>query len=124
MDEEIKRDNYFKWLMAVAFLGTIAMLVVYIAGLKTKLEVLERQMVEQQTIQQNEIDGLSLNIETVRNDMNAGFESQQKQIDEQAEKITSVKTIVHNTNVALSRANKQIEEKESEIQELREQIKK
>ena len=124
MDEEITKDSLYKWLMAVVFLGVMAIMTIYIAGLKSRLDTLERQTAEQQTIQETRMDDLSVYIDTVREEMTFSFEEQQKQIDEQSERLTSVKSIVHNTNAALGRANKSIEEKESEIQELREELKK
>lgn len=121
--EYTKRDLAVNALIIALFL-LLGMMAIYIRSVQDKLNALE-QITNQNTVsQQSQIDGLSLNIETVRNDMQAGFENQQSQIDSQFEKISSVKTIIHNTNVALSRANKQIEEKESEIQELREELKK
>ena len=126
MDEDLKitKEEIGRWFGIGFCLILIVVLTIYTADLKSRLDALERQTAEQQTINQSQIDGLSLNIETVRNEMSAELETQQKQIDEQADKITSVKSIVHNTNVALGRANKEIEEKESEIQELREELKK
>lgn len=121
MDEEITKDSLYKWLIAVVFLGLMAIMTIYIAGLKNRLDILERQATEQQTIQQNEIDGLSLNIETVRNEMNAGFENQQKQIDSQAEQITKTKQIVSTTNKAFTRFQNQQNKVE---EELREELKK
>lgn len=107
MDEEITKDSLYKWLMAVVFLGIMAIMTIYIAGLKNRLDILERQATEQQTIQQNEIDGLSLNIETVRNEMNAGFENQQKQIDSQQEQISTQKNVQSNTIKAFVRYQKE-----------------
>lgn len=121
--EITKRDLAVNALIIALFL-LLGMMAIYIRSVQDKLNVLEQTTNQNTVSQQSQIDGLSLNIETVRNDMQAGFEEQQKQLDEQSEKITSAKTIIHNTNVALSRANKQIEEKESEIQELREELKK
>ena len=121
--EYTKRDLAVNALIIALFL-LLGMMAIYIRSVQDKLNALEQTTNQNTVSQQSQIDGLSLNIETVRNDMQAGFESQQAQIDSQFEKISSVKTIIHNTNVALSRANKQIEEKESEIQELREELKK
>lgn len=121
MNEDISKDSLYKWLMAVVFLGVMAIMTIYIAGLKNRLDILERQSAEQQTIQQNEIDGLSLNIETVRNEMNAGFENQQKQIDSQAEQISKTKLIVSTTNKAFTRFQNQQSKVE---EELREELKK
>lgn len=117
MDEEITKDSLYKWLMAVVFLGVMAIMTIYIAGLKNRLDILERQATEQQTIQQSQIDGLSLNIETVRNEMQAGFEDQQKQIDSQAEQISKTKQIVSTTNKAFTRFQKQAEQTEADLRE-------
>ena len=121
--EITKRDMVLDAIILALFL-LLGVMAIYIRSVQDKLNVLEQTTNQNTVSQQSQIDGLSLNIETVRNDMSAGFEEQQAQIDSQSEKISSVKTIIHNTNVALSRANKQIEEKESEIQELREELKK
>ena len=78
-------------------------------------------MNDQITAQQSQMDGLSLNIETVRNDMNAGFDDQQKQLDIQAEQIRTTKQNLHNTNQAFTSFRKQQNRVE---EELREELKK
>ena len=121
MDEDITKDSLYKWLIAVAFLGVFAIMAVYIAGLKTRLDALERQTAEQQTIQETRMDDLSVYIDTVREEMTFSFEEQQKQIDSQSEQINKVKNVQSNTNKAITRFQKQQEKVE---EDLREELKK
>ena len=121
MDEDIKRDDLYKWLMAVVFLGVMAIMTIYIAGLKNRLDILERQAAEQQTIQETRMDDLSVCIDTVREEMTFSFEEQQKQIDSQSEQINKVKNVQSNTNKAFTRFQKQQEKVE---EDLREELKK
>ena len=121
MDEDIKRDDLYKWLMAVVFLGIMAIMTIYIAGLKSRLDALERKTAEQQTIQETRMDDLSVYIDTVREEMTFSFEEQQKQIDSQSEQINKVKNVQSNTNRAFTRFQKQQEKVE---EDLREELKK
>lgn len=121
MDEDIKRDDLYKWLMAVVFLGIMAIMTIYIAGLKSRLDTLERKTAEQQTIQETRMDDLSVYIDTVREEMTFSFEEQQKQIDSQSEQINKVKNVQSNTNKAFTRFQKQQEKVE---EDLREELKK
>lgn len=121
MDEDITKDSLYKWLMAVAFLGVMAIMTIYIAGLKSRLDALERKTAEQQTIQETRMDDLSVYIDTVREEMTFSFEEQQKQIDGQAEQIAKTKQIVSTTNKAFTRFQNQQSKVE---EELREELKK
>ena len=121
MDEDITKDSLYKWLMAVVFLGIMAIMTIYIAGLKTRLDTLERQAAEQQTIQETRMDDLNICIDTVREEMNYGFEEQQKQIDAQLEQIGIIKNVQSNTNRAFTRFQNQQSKVE---EELREELKK
>ena len=120
-EKEIRPEKLHMWIVTVLFLGMMAMFAIYIRGLIDKLDALERQMNDQITAQQSQMDGLSLNIETVRNDMNAGFDDQQKQLDIQAEQIRTTKQNLHNPNQAFTSFRKQQNRVE---EELREELKK
>lgn len=117
MDEDITKDSLYKWLMAVVFFGIMAVMSIYIVGLKTRLDTLERQTAEQQTIQETRMDDLSVYIDTVREEMTFSFEEQQKQIDSQSEQINKVKNVQSNTNKAFTRFQKQQEKVEEDFRE-------
>ena len=121
MDEEITKDSLYKWLMVVVFLGIMAIMTIYIAGLKSRLDTLERQTTEQQTIQGTRMDELNIQVEAIQEEMNYGFEEQQKQIDAQLEQIGTIKNVQSNTNRAFTRFQKQQEKVE---EDLREELKK
>ena len=121
MDEEITKDSLYKWLMVVVFLGVMAIMTIYIAGLKSRLDALERKTAEQQTIQETRMDQLNIQVEAIQEEMNYGFEEQQKQIDGQAEQIAKTKQIVSTTNKAFTRFQNQQNKVE---EELREELKK
>ena len=121
MDEEITKSDLSKWMMLIALLGVIAAMSIHIAGLKSRLDALERKTAEQQTIQETRMDDLSVCIDTVREEMNYSFEEQQKQIDAQLEQIGTIKNVQSNTNRAFTRFQKQQEKVE---EDLREELKK
>ena len=121
MDEEITKSDLSKWMMLIALLGVIAVMSIHIAGLKSRLDALERKTAEQQTIQETRMDDLSVCIDTVREEMNYSFEEQQKQIDSQSEQINKVKNVQSNTNKAFTRFQNQQSKVE---QELRKELKK
>ena len=121
MDEEITKDSLYKWLMVVVFLGIMAIMTIYIAGLKSRLDALERKTAEQQTMQETRMDELNIQVEAIQEEMNYGFEEQQKQIDAQLEQIGNIKNVQSNTNRAFTRFQKQQEKVE---EELREELKK
>lgn len=118
--EYTKRDLAVNALIIALFL-LLGMMAIYIRSVQDKLNALE-QITNQNTVsQQSQIDGLSLNIETVRNDMQAGFENQQAQIDSQQEQIQRQKQISSATNKAFTRFQNQQSKVE---EELREELKK
>ena len=118
--EYTKRDLTVNALILALFL-LLGVMAIYIRSVQDKLNVLEQTTNQNTVSQQSQIDGLSLNIETVRNDMQAGFEEQQKQIDGQAEQIAKTKQIVSTTNKAFTRFQNQQNKVE---EELREELKK
>lgn len=115
-----KRDLAVNALILALFLLLGAM-AIYIRSVQDKLNALEQTTNQNTASQQSQIDGLSLNVETVRNDMNAGFEEQQAQLDSQAEQISKQKQVSSATNKAFTRFQNQQSKVE---EELREELKK
>lgn len=101
-----KRDLAVNALIIALFL-LLGMMAIYIRSVQDKLNALEQTTNQNTVSQQSQIDGLSLNIETVRNDMQAGFENQQSQLDEQQEQITTQKNVQSNTIKAFVRYQKE-----------------
>ena len=118
---EFTRREFAVNILIIVLFVLLAAMAIYIRSVQDKLNALEQTTNQNTVSQQNEIDGLSLNIETVRNEMNAGFENQQKQIDGQAEQIAKTKQIVSTTNKAFTRFQNQQSKVE---EELREELKK
>ena len=118
--EYTKRDLAVNALILALFL-LLGVMAIYIRSVQDKLNALEQTTNQNTVSQQSQIDGLSLNIETVRNDMQAGFENQQSQLDEQQEQITTQKNVQSNTNKAFTRFQNQQSKVE---EELREELKK
>ena len=118
--EYTKRDLAVNALIIALFL-LLGMMAIYIRSVQDKLNALEQTTNQNTVSQQSQIDGLSLNIETVRNDMSAGFEAQQSQIDSQQEQINKQKQISSATNKAFTRFQNQQSKVE---EELREELKK
>ena len=104
--EYTKRDLTVNALILALFL-LLGVMAIYIRSVQDKLNALEQTTNQNTVSQQSQIDGLSLNIETVRNDMQAGFENQQSQIDEQQEQITTQKNVQSNTIKAFVRYQKE-----------------
>lgn len=104
--EYTKRDLAVNALIIALFL-LLGMMAIYIRSVQDKLNALEQTTNQNTVSQQAQIDGLSLNIETVRNDMQAGFEDQQSQIDKQQEQLTTQKGIQSNTIKAFVRYQKE-----------------
>lgn len=104
--EYTKRDLAVNALIIALFL-LLGMMAIYIRSVQDKLNMLEQKTSQDTVSQQSQIDGLSLNIETVRNDMQAGFEDQQKQIDSQQEQISTQKNVQSNTIKAFVRYQKE-----------------
>lgn len=114
--EYTKRDLAVNALIIALFL-LLGMMAIYIRSVQDKLNALEQTTNQNTVSQQAQIDGLSLNIETVRNDMQAGFESQQSQIDKQQEQLTTQKGIQSNTIKAFVRYQKQQAEQNEAFKE-------
>ena len=121
MEEEIKKTDLAKGALALLLMIILSIMALTIAGLREQLNELQQKTNQDAVSQQAQIDGLALNIETVRNDMNAGFDDQQKQLDIQAEQIRTTKQNLHNTNQAFTSFRKQQNRVE---EELREELKK
>lgn len=118
--EYTKRDLAVNALIIALFL-LLGVMAIYIRSVQDKLNALEQTTNQNTVSQQAQIDGLSLNIETVRSEMSAGFEEQQAQIDSQQEQIQRQKQISSATNKAFTRFQNQQNKVE---EELREELKK
>lgn len=114
--EYTKRDLAVNALILALFL-LLGMMAIYIRSVQDKLNALEQTTNQNTVSQQAQIDGLSLNIETVRSEMSAGFESQQSQIDSQQEQLTAQKGIQSNTIKAFVRYQKQQAEQNEAFKE-------
>lgn len=114
--EYTKRDLAVNALIIALFL-LLGMMAIYIRSVQDKLNALEQTTNQNTLSQQSQIDGLSLNIETVRNDMQAGFEDQQSQLDKQQEQLTTQKNVQSNTIKAFVRYQKQQAEQAEEFKE-------
>ena len=114
--EYTKRDLTVNALILALFL-LLGVMAIYIRSVQDKLNALEQATNQNTVSQQAQIDGLSLNIETVRNEMSAGFEEQQSQLDKQQEQLTTQKGIQSNTIKAFVRYQKQQAEQNEEFKE-------
>lgn len=121
MEEDIKKSDLYKGAVALLLMVILSIMAITIAGLKEQLNTLQQKTDQQSINQQSQIDGLSLNIETVRNEMQAGFEDQKKQLEQQQEQLNTQKNIQSNTLKAFIRFQKQQTE---QADEFREEIKK
>lgn len=117
MEEEIKKTDLAKGALALLLMIILSIMAITIAGLKEQLNTLQQKTDQQSISQQSQIDGLSLNIETVRNEMQAGFEDQQKQLEQQQEQLNTQKNIQSNTLKAFIRFQKQQAEQADEFRE-------
>lgn len=104
---DITRQELATYGIIVVLFLVVGFLAIYARSLQDRLDSLEKSSNETIESQQAQIDGLSLNIETVRNDMNAGFEEQQSQLDKQQEQLTAQKGIQSNTIKAFVRYQKE-----------------
>lgn len=117
MEEEIKEIDLAKGALIVLLMIILSAMALTIAGLKGQLNALQQKADQESISQQSQIDGLSLNIETVRNEMQAGFENQQKQLEQQQEQLNTQKNIQSNTLKAFIRFQKQQAEQADEFRE-------
>lgn len=117
MEEEIKKSDLAKGALALLLMIILSIMVLTIAGLREQLNELQQKTNQDTVSQQAQIDGLSLNIETVRNEMQAGFEDQQKQLEQQQEQLNTQKNIQSNTIKAFVRYQKQQAEQAEEFKE-------
>lgn len=118
---DITRQELATYGVIVVLFLVVGFLAIYARSLQDRLDSLEKSSNETIESQQAQIDGLSLNIETVRSEMSAGFEEQQSQIDSQQEQINKQKQISSATNKAFTRFQNQQSKVE---EELREELKK
>lgn len=118
---DITRQEMTTYGVIVVLFLIVGFLAIYARALQDRLDNLEKSSNETIESQQAQIDGLSLNIETVRNEMSAGFENQQSQLDSQAEQISKQKQVSSATNKAFTRFQNQQSKVE---EELREELKK
>ena len=114
--EYTKRDLAVNALILALFL-LLGVMAIYIRSVQDKLNALEQTTNQNTVSQQAQIDGLSLNIETVRSEMSAGFEEQQSQLDKQQEQLTTQKGIQSNTIKAFVRYQKQQAEQNEAFKE-------
>lgn len=117
MEEEIKKSDLAMGTFAILLMIILSVMAITIAGLKEQLNTLQQKTDQESISQQSQIDGLSLNIETVRNEMQAGFEDQQKQLEQQQEQLNTQKNIQSNTLKAFIRFQKQQAEQADEFRE-------
>lgn len=117
MEEDIKKSDLYKGAVALLLMVILSIMAITIAGLKEQLNTLQQKTDQQSINQQSQIDGLSLNIETVRNEMQACFEDQQKQLEQQQEQLNTQKNIQSNTLKAFIRFQKQQTEQADEFRE-------
>lgn len=117
MEEEIEKSDLAMGAFAILLMIILSVMAITIAGLKEQLNTLQQKTDQESISQQNQIDGLSLNIETVRNEMQAGFEDQQKQLEQQQKQLNTQKNIQSNTLKAFIRFQKQQAEQADEFKE-------
>lgn len=117
MEEEIKKSDLAMGAFAILLMIILSVMAITIAGLKEQLNTFQQKTDQESISQQSQIDGLSLNIETVRNEMQAGFEDQQKQLEQQQEQLNTQKNIQSNTIKAFVRYQKQQAEQADEFKE-------
>lgn len=117
MEEEIKKSDLAMGAFAILLMIILSVMAITIAGLKEQLNTLQQKTDQESISHQSQIDGLSLNIETVRNEMQAGFENQQKQLEQQQEQLNTQKNIQSNTLKAFIRFQKQQAEQADEFKE-------
>lgn len=100
-------------IMLIAILGLSAVvisLVHTLSDLKASVAVLDEETRYNTADHQKQLDTLSGSIESVRDDMEAGFDDQQAQLN-------TIKDVQHNTNNALNRLRKQKEQLEKDLKE-------
>lgn len=114
---DITRQELATYGIIVVLFLVVGFLAIYARSLQDRLDSFEKSSNETIESQQAQIDGLSLNIETVRSEMSAGFESQQSQIDKQQEQLTTQKGIQSNTIKAFVRYQKQQAEQNEAFKE-------
>ena len=115
--KQVSRETIVGWVVIAILLICVTILMIFAFKLENQLTDLQSQQQMQQEVHSQQIATLSTDISNVKDDMQTQIDDQQEQLDKQ-------KTVQHNTNQALIRANKQINEKESEVQGLREELKK
>lgn len=104
---DITRQELATYGIIVVLFLVVGFLAIYARSLQDRLDSFEKSSNETIESQQAQIDGLSLNIETVRSEMSAGFENQQSQLDEQQEQLTTQKNVQRNTIKAFVRYQKE-----------------
>lgn len=117
MEEEIMKTDLAKGALIVLLMIILSAMALTIAGLKGQLNALQQKTDQESMSQQSQIDGLSLSIETVRAEMNAGFEDHQTQLNNQQEQISRQKSIESTTIKAFVRYQKQQAEQAEEFKE-------
>lgn len=122
IEEDVMVSKEFAgWIVAAIMFLSLSIMAIYARSLGDRLEKLERESAEQQTMQETRMDELNIQVEAIQEEMNYGFEEQQKQIDAQLEQIGNIKNVQSNTNRAFTRYQNQQSKVE---QELREELKK
>lgn len=117
MEEPIFKKDFVNSLLVIILFILLAVSGLYIRGLTDRLNTLEQKTNQENIEQQTQIDGLALNIESVRDEMRESFEDQQSQLDSQQEQISAQKGIQSNTIKAFVRYQKQQAEKNEEFKE-------
>lgn len=117
MEEEIKKTDLAKGALALLLMIILSIMALTIAGLREQLNELQQKTNQDTVSQQAQIDGLALNIETVRNDMQSSFDEQQKRLDEQQEQLNTQKNIQSNTIKAFIRYQKEEAQRNEDFKE-------
>ena len=122
--KQVSRETIVGWVVIAILLICVTVLMIFAFKLENQLTDLQSQQQMQQEVHSEQIATLSNDISTVRDDMETSFKDQQELIEKQQEQLNTQKNVQHNTIQAVIKANRKLEEKESEIQELREELKK
>lgn len=121
---KMSRETIVAWVLIAILVICVTVLMIFAFKLEHQLTDLQSQQQMQQEVHSQQIATLSTDISNVKDDMESSFKDQQELIEKQQEQLNTQKNVQHNTIQAVIKANRKLEEKESEIQELREELKK
>ena len=89
-----------------------------------RLDAAQNELEEVRKQQATQIEAVYDKVDEVNSDFTEKWEAQQEQLDNQQEQLGAQKAVQHNTIQALIRTQKQLAENDTEIEELRDEIKK